>query len=110
MIYGSLSRTLTLFVSLRDFFTRKITLASWITLVRFMLIFPIYRSIIQTNWNRAIALFCIACITDILDGFVARKRNECTLLGAVLDAITDKLLIIASVVACFIAKIMIGDF
>jgi phosphatidylglycerophosphate synthase len=106
MIYGSFSRTIEYCISLGDFFVRKITLASWITLSRLILIVPIYQSIIQTNWNYAFYLFLLACVTDILDGFIARKRNECTFVGAVLDAISDKLLIITCLYACLTAKII----
>ena len=44
-------------------------------------------------------IFCIAAITDALDGFIARKFNLTTPMGAFLDSVADKLLVCAAVVA-----------
>ena len=41
----------------------------------------------------AIILILIASITDILDGYIARKRKQVTTLGQLLDPIADKLLV-----------------
>lgn len=41
----------------------------------------------------AVILIVIASLTDLLDGFIARKRGEVTTLGQLLDPIADKLLV-----------------
>ena len=41
----------------------------------------------------AFVLFVIAGLTDYLDGYIARKTNTETQLGALLDLIADKLLV-----------------
>jgi CDP-diacylglycerol---glycerol-3-phosphate 3-phosphatidyltransferase len=47
----------------------------------------------------AALIFTIASITDWLDGYLARRRQQVTLLGQLLDPIADKLLITAALVS-----------
>ncbi|CAN5134873.1 CDP-alcohol phosphatidyltransferase family protein [soil metagenome] len=74
---------------------KEITFSTMLTLVRFALIPFIVASMILNHWYAAFILFVIAAITDILDGWFARWLNERTFLGAALDPIADKLLVIA---------------
>jgi CDP-diacylglycerol--glycerol-3-phosphate 3-phosphatidyltransferase/cardiolipin synthase len=46
----------------------------------------------------AVTVFAIAALTDLLDGFLARRFDERTKLGAVLDPIADKLLVLTAVI------------
>ena len=46
----------------------------------------------------AFVAFAVAAITDFFDGWLARKFNVTSLLGAVLDPIADKVLVAAAVV------------
>ncbi|MBI4431386.1 MAG: CDP-alcohol phosphatidyltransferase family protein [Candidatus Omnitrophica bacterium] len=48
-----------------------------------------------------LTVFMTACISDALDGYVARSRNERTLFGQVLDPIADKLLLISGFLSVY---------
>jgi CDP-diacylglycerol--glycerol-3-phosphate 3-phosphatidyltransferase len=47
----------------------------------------------------AVGVFLLAAVTDLLDGYVARKRAQVTTLGMLLDPIADKLLISAAFIS-----------
>ena len=49
------------------------------------------------NWINTI-LFTLAGISDALDGYLARKWDQATKLGAFLDPVADKLLVVAMLV------------
>jgi cardiolipin synthase (CMP-forming) len=51
----------------------------------------------QTRWW-AFALFAILAFTDYLDGYLARKLNQQSELGALLDPIADKVLVAALII------------
>ena len=46
----------------------------------------------------AALVFVIACMTDFLDGYLARKNNQVTTLGKFFDSIADKVLIMAGMI------------
>src|SRR5579885_1181691 len=51
----------------------------------------------------ACGLFTLACITDFLDGYLARSRKQVSDLGRFLDPIADKLLV-AAVILILVAE------
>lgn len=75
------------------------TLANRITLVRLVLI-PVFCGVVYLHspahpWARitALAIYGAAALTDVLDGWIARRFDQRTRLGTRLDPLSDKLLI-----------------
>ena len=46
----------------------------------------------------ASTIFLIACLTDWLDGYLARKLGQSTAFGAFLDPVADKLVVVAAII------------
>ncbi len=53
-------------------------------------------------------LFITACLTDFLDGYLARKNNQVTTLGKFFDSIADKVLIMTGMILIISAPIANG--
>jgi CDP-diacylglycerol--glycerol-3-phosphate 3-phosphatidyltransferase len=75
------------------------SLPNQLTLFRIFLI-PVFIFIfyLPFAWSRAVAagIFALACFTDWLDGYVARKLKSMSPFGAFLDPVADKLLVASS--------------
>lgn len=78
------------------------TLANRLTLLRAGMVFPYAALVLDGERLVAGILFAIAAATDLLDGYVARRRQEETALGRVLDPIADKMLTITALI-CLVA-------
>lgn len=75
-----------------------LNLPNYLTLIRIAAI-PFFLVLLFSRlYNYALLIFLIGGITDALDGPVARFTNQRTRLGAYLDPLADKLLIISSLV------------
>ncbi len=53
---------------------------------------------IPLTWIIIDLIFIIASITDKLDGYIARSRNQITTFGKFLDPIADKILVLATMI------------
>jgi cardiolipin synthase len=82
------------------------TIANALTLLRLCLIPLIVVMIVEGRFAWATVIFIIAGITDALDGYLARKLNQRTEIGAYLDALADKALIAASFIALVSVKLV----
>ncbi|MCX7759699.1 MAG: CDP-diacylglycerol--glycerol-3-phosphate 3-phosphatidyltransferase [Hydrogenothermaceae bacterium] len=71
-------------------------LANKLTLMRIFLV-PVF--IILIGYSKplyALIVFIIAGLSDALDGYIARKRNEITQFGKIVDPIADKTLLLSA--------------
>lgn len=67
------------------------TLPNLITIVRVLLIPVVAFLLLDHDYKLAFAVFVAAAIGDWLDGFLARRLNQMSQLGAVLDPVADKM-------------------
>jgi cardiolipin synthase len=76
----------------------RLTVANQLTLLRMLLIPAFVILVVYHRPGWALTTFVVAGITDGLDGLIARRRNQQTSLGAWLDPMADKLLLVTTFV------------
>lgn len=69
-----------------------------VVLIPFFLVSLMVDGIPGGKWI-AVAIFCIASITDTLDGQIARRHNLVTNFGKFMDPLADKLLVCSAMIA-----------
>jgi len=73
-----------------------------LTLLRIFLV-PFLVVVLLTKFTGreyvGLAIFLVAAVTDFFDGWIARRRNQTTRMGALLDPIADKLLMSAAFIS-----------
>lgn len=69
-----------------------------ITLMRFLLVPPVAVLIVEGHYGWALTLFLVAGVSDGIDGFLARHFDWRTRLGAILDPLADKTLMVTTYV------------
>lgn len=77
-----------------------------ITLLRIILVPVTVILLIQGSFRKALAVFIIASISDAVDGFLARFMHQQTVVGAYLDPIADKALLVSTFVTLSILHII----
>ena len=67
-------------------------------MLRLLLVLPIAIAIVEGEFVFGLVLFCIAGISDGLDGYFARKYGWVTAFGKIIDPLADKLLLLVTTV------------
>lgn len=73
-----------------------LTVANLLTVLRLIMIPVFVTAAYYQDFDYALGVFVAAAITDGLDGLVARAFNQKTQLGAILDPMADKLLLVTA--------------
>lgn len=79
-----------------------LTVATYITLIRIVLIVPILWLLATQQIVGAAFLMLVAGVSDIVDGYVARRFNQQSALGELLDPVADKMLILGVMTALWV--------
>ncbi|MBC7220830.1 CDP-alcohol phosphatidyltransferase family protein [Candidatus Bipolaricaulota bacterium] len=66
------------------------TVANALTALRGLLVAPTVVAVLGGRWGAGLGLFLAALVTDVLDGWVARRSHQVTMLGQLLDPVVDK--------------------
>ncbi len=77
-----------------------------LTLLRILLVPALLIAVIYGEIGAALALFAFAALTDLLDGYLARRLGQKTFLGAFLDPVADKLLMTVSFVSLAVVGLL----
>jgi CDP-diacylglycerol--glycerol-3-phosphate 3-phosphatidyltransferase len=85
---------------------RMWTISNMLSLSRIILTIPIVMLLLDGNLQSrlwAILIMLVAVMTDFLDGYIARQRNEVTEFGKIIDPLADKIGVAAITVVLAIA-------
>jgi len=77
---------------------KNLTLANQLTILRIALIPAFVLLVVYGHLGGALIVFSVAGLTDALDGLIARRAGQRTSLGAWLDPMADKLLLVTTFV------------
>lgn len=83
------------------------TTSNFVSLLRILLFFPIYFTLQRIEIDSiyriySVLLFILAFITDILDGFIARKFNQISEVGKIIDPLADKILVALIIIQLYL--------
>ncbi len=85
----------------RDIGAESLNVPNVLTLIRILLIPVFIILFVNPTPDQSLAaaiLFAVAAVTDMLDGYIARRTGQVTKLGKLLDPLADKLLVLSALI------------
>ena len=86
--------------------SKVVTVPNILTVIRMALIPVFVGALYYQRFGWALTVFVVAGVTDGLDGLFARRFNQYSPLGQILDPIADKLLLVTSFITLSMPSIM----
>ena len=93
----------------RHSFGKAFNLPNQLTSLRLLLSVVLFWLITSEHYISAFVLFLVAVGTDWLDGYYARKFNQITTLGRILDPFADKVIVCGTFIFLVTTKGMLAD-
>lgn len=81
-------------------------LPNFLTLIRLLLVVPVGYGVMLGHFGIALGLFLFAALSDMVDGWLARRFAWETSLGKLLDPAADKLLLLMALVTLMLADVL----
>ena len=81
-----------------DILKKNLTIPNILSFIRIVVIVPLVISFLNERFIESGIYLLISGLSDMFDGAIARKFNQVTQLGKILDPIADKLTLIAVVI------------
>jgi cardiolipin synthase len=94
------------FKQIQPYQNRAISIPNILTLVRILLTPLLIILLLRREYSLGLLVFVLAGISDALDGFIARCFDQRTLLGAYLDPLADKILLVSSFICLGVLKVL----
>jgi len=83
---------------IRALFTNVWTIPNVLTMIRLLLV-PVFIVLFTRGLTKAaLAAFAVASLTDLLDGYLARRLNQITDFGKLFDPLADKLMVLTAMI------------
>ena len=83
---------------IQKLFSNVWTIPNVLTIIRIILIPVFVVLFFKGEKIAALCVFCAASLTDMLDGYLARKLNQITDFGKLFDPLADKLMVLTAMV------------
>jgi len=77
-----------------------------ISLSRFLLLIPTIILLLRENYSFSVLFIILIWISDLLDGYTARKRHEISEFGKIIDPLADKICIAAIAIVMMLKGIL----